>query len=146
MMQTVQLSLADGAFETAVREAIGHSCAWRVQSVAQPDRTQPCVQVLDDLAFARLPLPLPHPDRVVLITSRKDPQWLAEAWEAGIMSVVSRQDPMSTVLLAIMAAGLRVASSHTPAPQGAISPNHDFATAPISPSSRTFSNKRCKIQ
>ena len=146
MMQTVQLSLADGAYAAAVREALGHSCAWRVQSVAVPDPTQPGVQVLDDMAFARLPLPLSHPDRVVLVTSRKDPQWLAEAWEAGIVSVVSPSDPMNTVLLAIMAAGLRVASSRTPASSSANSPNQDLASAPIAPSSRDFSSKRCKIQ
>ena len=44
---------------------------------------------------------------MVLIT-RQDPQLLAQAWEAGIVSVVSQDDPMSTVLLAIMAAALRV--------------------------------------
>lgn len=146
MMQTVQLSLADGAYEASVREALGHSCAWRIQSVAEPDPGQSCVQVLDDVAFARLPLPLTHPDRVVLVTSRKDPQWLAEAWDAGIVSVVSPQDPISTVLLAIMAAGLRVASFHTPAASSAISPNHDFVSAPIAPSSRNSFTKRCKIQ
>jgi len=146
MMQTVQLSLADGAYEAAVREALGHSCAWRIESVAVPDPTQRCVQVLDDLALARLPLPLSHPDRVVLVTSRKDPRWLAEAWDAGIVSVVSPQDAMNTVLLAIMAAGLRVVSSHTPAPSSAVSPNQDFVAAPLAPSSRNSSSKRCKIQ
>jgi len=48
--------------------------------------------VLDEAAFARLPLPLSNPERVVLIT-RKDPQLLAEAWDAGIVSVVSGADP-----------------------------------------------------
>ncbi len=37
---------------------------------------------------------------------------MAEAWEAGVVSVVSEQDPISTVLLAIMAAGLRVDKHH----------------------------------
>jgi hypothetical protein len=146
MVQTVQLSLTDGSYLASVREALGHTCAWRIISAAVPDATQPCVQVLDDLALARLPLPLSHPERVVLVTSRKDPQWLAEAWEAGIVSVVSPQDPMNTVLLAIMAAGLRVASSRTAAHSSAISPNVDFASAPIDPSGRTSFNKRCKLQ
>ena len=44
---------------------------------------------------------------MVLIT-RKDPQRLSRAWEAGIVSVVSVDDAPSTVLLAIMAAALRV--------------------------------------
>ena len=62
--------------------------------------------VLDEEAFERLPLPLSNPERVVLITRREaqDPQLLAQAWEAGIVSVVSEEDPLSTVLLAIMAA------------------------------------------
>ena len=59
-----------------------------------PSRTssQECVLVLDEAAFARLPLPLSNPERVVLIT-RKDPQTLAEAWDAGIVSVVSDDRP-----------------------------------------------------
>ena len=107
MMQTVQLSITDGVYAATVREALSRSCAWHVESVDCPDPTQQCVLVLDEQAFARLPLPLSNPERVVLIT-RKDPQLLAQAWEAGIVSVVSEQDPISTVLLAIMAAALRL--------------------------------------
>jgi hypothetical protein len=62
---------------------------------------------MDEEALARTPLPLPCPERVVLI-SRKDPNRLAQAWDAGIVSVVSDQDAPNTVLLAIMAASLRV--------------------------------------
>ena len=107
MMQTVQLAIADGIFAAAVHEALSHSCAWHVESVDRPDPTQPCVLVLDQAALERLPLPLANPERIVLII-RKDPQLLAQAWDAGIVSVVSEEDPINTVLLAIMAAGLRV--------------------------------------
>jgi hypothetical protein len=67
--------------------------------------------VLDEQAFARLPLPLSNPGQIVLIAhkDRQASQFLAQAWEAGIVSVVSEEDPLSTVLLAIMAAALRVA-------------------------------------
>src|SRR5215472_5539778 len=116
MVQTVQLSISDARFQGTVREALVRNCAWHVECVERPDPSQPCVLVLDEAAFARLPLPLSNPERVVLVT-RKDPQALAEAWDAGIMSVVSDGDPTSTVLLAIMAAALRVAKS------SGISPN-----------------------
>ncbi len=145
MMQAVQLSIADGQYAGALRDALSRSCAWRVESVDRPDLTQSCVLVLDEAAFSRLPLPLSNPERVVLIT-RKDPESLAEAWEAGIVSVVSQDDPTNTVLLAIMAAALRIAKSHSPAHASGISPNPTSSSAPISPGNRSSGSKRCKIQ
>src|SRR3569833_32212 len=100
-MESVQLSIGDGAYAATVNDALSRSCAWHGESVEVPDLSQKCVLVLDESAFARLPLPLSNPERVVLIT-RKDPKALAEAWDAGIVSVVSDTDPLSTVLLAIM--------------------------------------------
>ncbi len=145
MMQTVQLSIADCAYAATIREALSRSCAWHVEAVDRPDPSQHCVLVLDESAFARLPLPLSNPQRVVLIT-RKDPQLLAQAWEAGIVSVVSQEDPASTVMLAIMAAALRVAKAHSPAASSALSPNPNPVSASITPHSRTSGPKRCKIQ
>jgi hypothetical protein len=103
------------------------------------------VLVLDESAFARLPLPLSNPERVVLIT-RKDPQLLAQAWEAGIVSVVSDEDPISTVLLAIMAAALRVAKSHAAADSGGIPPSCGSSSAGIAPPPKVSGSKRCKTQ
>jgi hypothetical protein len=143
MMQAVQLSIADGVYATAVREALSRSCAWHVESVDRPDPSRQCVLVLDEFAFARLPLPLSNPERVVLIT-RKDPQLLAQAWEAGIVSVVSEEDPINTVLLAIMAAALRVAKSHSAMVPDGISPSHGSDAAPITPHDRPSGSKRCK--
>jgi hypothetical protein len=145
MMQTVQLSIADSVYAASVREALSRSCAWHVESVDRPDPSQHCAMVLDETAFVRLPLPLSNPERVVLIT-RKDPQLLAQAWEAGIVSVVSEEDPISTVLLAIMAAALRVAKFHSTVAPSGISPNVSSVSASIPPSNRTFGSKRCKIQ
>jgi len=142
MMQTVQLSIADRRYETSVREALARSCAWHIESVAVPDSLQQCVLVLDEAGFARLPLPLANPERVVLIT-RKDPQTLAEAWDAGIVSVVSDADPLSTVLLAIMAAALRVAKSSN---LRGISPSHNMSVGPLAPQNQTSGSKRSKIQ
>lgn len=145
MLQTVQLSIADGVYAATVRDALCRSCAWHVESVTRPDPTQPCVLVLDETAFESLPLPLSNPQRIVLIT-RKDPQLLAHAWEAGIVSVVSVNDPMNTILLAIMAAALRVAKSHSAPAASGISPNADLPAAPIAPQNRHSSTKRCKFQ
>jgi hypothetical protein len=145
MMPTVQLSIADRVYAAAVREALSRSCACHVEFADCPDPACQGVLVLDEEAFARLPLPLSKPERVVLIT-RKDPQWLAQAWDAGIVSVISEEDPLSTVLLGIMAAALRVVKSHDmPVPSG-ISPSHAAAAAPIAPQNRSYGSKRCKIQ
>jgi len=101
--------------------------------------------VLDEEAFMRLPLPLSNPERVVLIT-RKDPQLLAQAWDAGIVSVVSFEDPINTVLLAIMAAALRVAKSHNSELSSEISPNVQHSPALIAPHHQHSGPKRSKIQ
>jgi hypothetical protein len=144
MMQTVQLSIADCRYSEALRDALSRSCAWHVETVERPDPSMQSVLVLDEAAFSRLPLPLSNPERVVLIT-RKDPQSLAEAWDAGIVSVVSHEDPTNTVLLAIMAAALRVAKSRNVAAPSGISPNSNSESAPIDPSHRSPHQKRCKI-
>jgi hypothetical protein len=145
MMQTVQLAIADDAYAAVLREALSRSCAWRVETVGAPDLSQPCVMVLDQLALERLPLPFANPERIVLIT-QKDTQLMAEAWEAGIVSVVSEKDPMSTVLLAIMAAGLRVEKPHITTTQSGISPTPANPRAPLPPNRRNRSSKRCKTQ
>ncbi len=145
MLQSVQLSITDGVYAATVREALSRTCAWHVESVDCPDLTQQCVLVLDEQAFARLPLPLSNPERVVLIT-RKDHPSLAQAWDAGIVSVVSEQDPISTVQLAIMSAALRIATSHERAAASGISPSHIAGHAQLPPENRATGSKRCKIQ
>jgi hypothetical protein len=147
MMQSIQLSIADNQYAHAVREALAHSCAWRIETVETPDFSRQGVMVLDEEAFARLPLPLSNPGRVVLV-ARKEPQapQLAQAWEAGILSVVSEEDPLNTVLLAIMAAALRVEKPTPPANTSEISPTPATESASIAPPKRTRREKRCKIQ
>jgi hypothetical protein len=144
-MQTVQLAITDGGYSAAVHEALSHSCAWHVETVGRPDPTQACVLVLDQAAFERLPLPLANPERIVLVT-RKDPQLLAQAWDAGIVSVVSEEDPINTVLLAIMAAGLRVDKPYGHNHPSGISPNPGSASASLPPRNQNSGPKRCKIQ
>ena len=145
MMQTVQLSIADGLYAATVREALSRSCAWHVEAVEQPDLSRHDVMVLDEQAFARLPLPLSNPERVVLIARKDTHQMMAQAWEAGIVSVVSADDPINTVLLAIMAAALRVAKFHSATAPGGISPTLGSGSAQLSPHNRISGSKRCKI-
>ncbi len=145
MLHTVQLALADGAYAAALREALCRSCAWRVESVAAPDPSADCVLVLDEAAFENLLLPLSRPERIVLIT-RRDPQLLAQAWDAGLVSVVSAQDPMNTVLLAVMAAALRVVNPSKAEVSGGICPSTESGGAPIAPHQRLSGAKRCKSQ
>jgi len=145
MMRTVQLSVADAVYAGALREALSHSGPWNVKAVEVPDPELQSVQVVDESAFARLARPLAHPERVVLIT-RQDPEQLAQAWEAGIVSVVSRHDSLATVLLAVMAAGLRVANVHGVAVTSGISPNVMGASAPITPEIQTSRSRRCKTR
>jgi hypothetical protein len=145
MMQTVQLSITDAAYQTAIGEALSRSCAWQVESVERPDPEQHDVLVLDEPAFARLSLPLSNPERVVLV-ARPDPLLLAQAWEAGIVSVVSREDSMSTILLAIMAAALRVVKTHAAADSSGISPSHPSVSASIAPQIPNSGYKRLKHQ
>jgi hypothetical protein len=145
MLQTVQLSIGDGRYAASVREAVTRSCAWHVESVERPDLSRKGVLVLDESAFERLPLPLPNPERIVLIT-RKEPELLAEAWEAGIVSVVSEDDPLNTVLLAIMAAALRVAQIHAAPLPSAKSPSTGSKCESLAPHSPAPSpSKHCKV-
>jgi hypothetical protein len=144
MIQTVQLSISDEAYQAAVRSALCRNCAWHVVSSAVPDASKECVLVVDELAFFRLPLPVPNPERVVLITRGDSHETMSQAWEAGIVSVVSADDPVSTVLLAIMAAALRVAKPHTTGGASGISPNPESTPAPISAENQTLGSKRCK--
>jgi hypothetical protein len=143
-MQTVQFALADAVYSAALRDALVHSGPWHVVRVDNPDPSQMCVLVLDEDAFNRLPLPLAHPERVVLIT-RKDPQHLSRAWDAGIVSVVSVDDAPNTVQLAIMAAALRVPKAQAaPASASGISPTRPIGTAPISSEIHHSGLKHCK--
>lgn len=145
MMRTVQLAVADAVYSATLRDALARSGPWHVESVDRPDPSQRCVLVMDQANFARLPLPLAHPERVVLI-SRQDPQLLAQAWDAGIVSVASVEDSLATVLLAIMAASLRVAKSHEPSAAGEISPSGEILPARISPTDQSSRSKRCRTQ
>ena len=144
MTRRVQLSIGDAAYATALREALSRSGPWQVERVARPALDQPSVVILDEAAFAQLPLPLDNPERLVLL-ARPNPQFLAEAWEAGIVSVVSFEDPLPTVLLAIMAAALRITTCHPASASSGISPSAITVGARISSETRVSRSKNLKL-
>jgi DNA-binding NarL/FixJ family response regulator len=107
-MDVIQLAISDAAYAAALRQRLERSGNWEVRCVDTPNWETAGVVVVDAGAFERLPRPLPHPERVVLVTTN-DPDQLARAWEAGIASLVYQKDSLDTALLAIMAARLRAA-------------------------------------
>jgi hypothetical protein len=106
-METVQLAVRDSRYAVSLREMLERGGNRHVECVEVPDLRHDGVIVVDPDGLDRLPSPLLYPERVVLIT-RNDPHNLAQAWNAGIRSVVFSEDPLSTAVLAIMAAELRI--------------------------------------
>lgn len=106
-METVQLIIHDVPYAAALRDLLQRNSSCDVRCVEVPDPKHEGVIVVDSDGLDRLPAPLPNPEHVVLITTN-DPEHLAKAWNAGIRSVVFNEDPLSTAVLAIMAAELRV--------------------------------------
>jgi hypothetical protein len=125
-METVQLAIGDSRYAGALQELLEGSGVRLVQRVESPDPAQGGVIVVDCDGLDRLPFPPVNPERVILITEN-DPQCLSRAWNAGIRSVVFTEEPLSTAVLAIMAAELRVAKP----PPGSADPSarHDAREA-----------------
>jgi hypothetical protein len=111
-METVQLTITDQPYAAALRELLMRSGMQSVCCVEVADPRQDGVIVVDSEGLDRLPAPVYKPERIVLIT-RNDSEHLMRAWNAGIRSVVFNEDPLSTAVLAIMAAELRVPKSDT---------------------------------
>jgi hypothetical protein len=107
-METVQVAIANTVYAGALRELLVRNGAFKVLFVDRPDLGREGVMVLDSEHLELLPIPLPDPERIVLI-ARNDPQSLTRAWEAGVNSVVFDKDPLNTAVLAILSARLRIA-------------------------------------
>jgi hypothetical protein len=109
-METIQLAISNSTYAAALRDSLMRDSGWDVVTVDFPDTRAEGVLVLDSSALERIPVGIPHPERVVLIT-RNEPGLLSRAWEAGIVSVVFDHDPINTAMLAIMAARLQVSKT-----------------------------------
>ena len=105
-MGSIQLALSDAVKADALRVLLARSTPVPVLCADSPDFEEACVVVMDTGSFNAQPLPLARPDRMVLITSN-DPAHLQAAWDAGVHSVLSEQDSLSTVVLAVLATCLR---------------------------------------
>jgi len=105
-MPSIQIHLSDGTQAEALRSLLMRSTQTPVLLTERPDLESACVVVLDEETFQRLPRPVEHADKVVLITCN-DAAHLKEAWEAGVHSVLSEQDSLNTVVLAVLATCLR---------------------------------------
>lgn len=112
-MQTVQLAVGDARYGAVLHDLLERAGTCQVTPVDRPDVRQPGVLVVNEAGLDSLSVPLAHPERVVLIT-RNDPRLLARAWDAGIRSVVFDSDPPRTMVLAVMAAALRVRCPSVP--------------------------------
>ncbi|MBM3810324.1 MAG: hypothetical protein FJW20_01690 [Acidimicrobiia bacterium] len=110
----IQIALSDTPFRSALCRMLASSASCDVICVDSPDLNSGGVLVVDTDHLGRLPHPLDQPERVVLVTHDEPglmSKHLAEAWEAGVHSVVYDRDPISTVVLAILAARLRAAKA-----------------------------------
>lgn len=105
-METVQFAITDSPYASALRDLLERSGAAAVHRVEVADPMQDGVIVVDLEGLDRLPSPLLNPERVVLL-ARNDTEQLSHAWNAGIHSVIFDEDPLTTAVLAILAAGLR---------------------------------------
>jgi len=110
-MSCIQLALSNTAKADLLRNLLCRSTQLPVHCVESPSLDGACVVVVDPPHLRMLPSPLAFPDRVVLIT-QNDASHLRDAWEAGVNSVVSEQDPPNTVVLAILSACLRRGSAN----------------------------------
>ena len=112
-MQTIQLALSDAEYSQTLRRMLIEDRGfrdWRIETVLVPEPRKAGVWVIDCEALSRVTLPIPHPERVVLI-AKNPAEELTRAWKAGIISVVSERDPVSTTMLAILAARYRACKS-----------------------------------
>lgn len=115
-MGSIQVSLTDSSRAQALCSLLERSTQTPVVLTDKPDLENACAAVLDMDSFHRLPRPVEHADRIVLIAGN-DALHLKEAWEAGVHSVLSEQDPLNTVVLAVLATCLR-SGTRKPKPAG----------------------------
>jgi hypothetical protein len=113
-MASIQLSLTDASKAAALKALLLRSTQFAVECTQKPDPDSACVVVVDLKTMQRVPARIRHPERIVLI-AKSNPSNLNDAWEAGVNTVVSDEDPLNTVVLAILSACLRKGQAPEPA-------------------------------
>lgn len=113
-MDSIQLSLTDAVKAAALKALLVRSTQFAVECTQKPDPDKACVVVVDLKTMQRIPVASRHPERIVLM-AQSNPHNLNDAWEAGVNTVVSDEDPLNTVVLAILSACLRKGQAAEPA-------------------------------
>ena len=108
----IQLALSDAVYGSALRRLLEIQGSGAVEFGETVNSNPAGVLVLDAEHLRRIALPIPHPERVVLIAGNRSEDMEA-AWDAGLQSVVLREDPISTAALAVMAASLGITDAKT---------------------------------
>lgn len=114
-MGSIQLALSDTVKAEALRSVLSRSSKAPVVCVERPDPESACAVVVDPEHLQRLPVPLAHPERIVMVAPG-DEEILQSAWDLGVNSVVHEQDPVNTVVLAILAVCLHAGPAKDRAP------------------------------
>lgn len=104
-MTTVQIALSDAAYRRKLADRLAET-DYTPRPVERPELSTDEVLVVDADHLQMLPLPIDNPERVVMIADRAAAD-LADAWEAGVSSVVDRRDSLGTAVMAIISASLR---------------------------------------
>lgn len=113
MTDRIQIALNNGRLAERLRELLLHTGALRIDLVDAADPHDDGVIVTD---AERLPKPaaMRKPERYVALAPRCQ-QALESAWNAGVKSVVYDTEPVSTIVLAVMAARLNARRRGMPA-------------------------------
>jgi AmiR/NasT family two-component response regulator len=114
VMASIQLILTNASKAAALRALLLRSTQFAVECTQKPHPEDACVVVADVNTLPKVLARSQHPERIVLI-ARSNPANLKDAWDAGVNTVVSEDDPLNTVVLAILSACLRKGQAPEPA-------------------------------
>jgi len=106
----IQLALNDRSYRTALCDQLRVDKTHSVRCVDRPDLNTGEVLVVDRDHLKSIPRPILNPERIVLI-ARNRSEDLEMAWQAGLQTVVLREDPINTAMLAVLSASLCVSGS-----------------------------------
>jgi hypothetical protein len=100
----IQIALHNRRLAERLRELLLHTCALRIDLVDTIDQADDGVIVTDAESLPR-PNLIRKPERFVALAPRRE-EALECAWNAGVKSVIYDTEPISTIVLAVMAARL----------------------------------------
>ena len=106
-MTTVQIIMANRKYATELEQLLVRDGQHRVVHLDAPDENESGVVVMDSDVFREFGDASCRPEQVVLVADHEE-ELLTKAWDPGLRSVVFRDDPIQTTLLAVIAAELRL--------------------------------------